>query len=356
MRVADTAYTAQRKLSLHSRISRRLSGLSKADTMQARIEPASIDKLFQVKFKNIKTIAPKQQTICPQCGVQAEFDRCHSISVEILLNSLQVRAKIHAIEHPAFGINEGYRPLWEIDQDIARLYSCVALFDGTLADVIQVSGGGSRAKTISLSEWLAFCRKSKMYDKLPITKNEVVQIFEDANRCDFLSDDNQFEMTIEEFCQALIFVAQKTGYLQQIDRLNPPLSWKLFPDGDIVRCVRSMVEQLDIRDNPDFYLASFCEEGPTSYILQRLKERDLSKRTWMPANEVSLLEKIRRETFLTKVFEVFAAYDRRKLSAHSAKGRSKLAAEFVGCFADMIITLFYVHFSAPFEEGSKEAR
>ncbi len=354
--IAHTARAAQRKMSFMSRCRRRLSSLKKADAAEATIAPANVDKLFQVKFKNVKTIAPRQQTICPQCGIQAEFDRCHSIPVEILLNSLQVRAKIHAIEHPSLRIDEGYMPLWEIDQDIARLYSCVALFDETLADVIQVSGPGSRAKTISLSEWLAFCRKSKMYDKLPITKNEVIGIFEDANRCDFLSDDNQFEMTIEEFCQALIFVAQKTGYVQQIDRLNAPLAWKLFPDGDIVRCVRSMLEHLDIKDNPDFYLASFCEEGPASYILQRLKERDLSKKKWIPANEVSLHEKIKRENFLAKVFELFANPNRKLLSANAAKARSQSAANFVGQFADMIITIFYVHYMTPFEEGCKEAR
>jgi hypothetical protein len=166
--------------------------------------------LFQIKLKNVKAFAARQQLVCPQCGIEAEFGRSDSIAVDILLNALEVRARIHAIQHPSLRINEGYEPLWEIDKDIARLYSCVALFDETLSDIIQVSGAGSRAKTISLSEWLAFCRKSKMYDKLPITKNEVVHIFEDANRCDFLSDDNQFEMTIEEFCQALIFVAQKT--------------------------------------------------------------------------------------------------------------------------------------------------
>ena len=346
---------AQRKRSLKSRFAMRLSSLIQSDKVQMVKEQASVDKLFQVKFKNIRAIAPRQQIDCPQCGVQAELDRCDSIPVDILLNALQVRAKINAIENPTLQINEGYKPLWDIDQDIARLYSCVALFDETLAEVINVSVSVSRAKTISLSEWLAFCRKSKMYDRLPISKNEVVQIFEDANRCDFLSDDNQYEMTIEEFCQALIFVAQKTGYLHHIDRLNAPLSWKLFPDGDVVHCVRSMLEHLDIRDNPDFLVASFVKEGPESFILQRLKERDLSIRKWMPVNEIPIQEKIRRENFFAKISEVFAKSEGRQIHASSAKVRLK-AADFADQFSDMIITLFYVHCVTPFEEETKEVR
>ena len=325
------------------------------DGVESIKEPPNIDKLFQIKFKNVKAFAARQQLLCPQCGFKAEFGRCDSIPVDILLNALQVRAKVHAIQHPSLRVNEGYEPLWEIDKDIARLYSCVALFDETLSDIIQVSGAGSRAKTISLSEWLAFCRKSKMYDKLPITKNEVVHIFEDANRCDFLSDDNQFEMTIEEFCQALIFVAQKTGYLHHIDRLNAPLSWKLLPGGDVVRCVRSMLEHLDIRDNPDFLVASFVKAGPESFILQKLKERDLSIRKWMPVNEIPIQDKIRRENFFAKISEVFAKSDGRQIHASSANVRLK-AADFADQFSDMIITLFYVHCVTPFEEGTKEVR
>ncbi len=321
-------------------------------------EPAHVDKLFQIKFKNVKSIAPRHHAECPQCGVQAEIDRCDLIPVDILLNALQIRAKINAIENPTLQIDEGFKPLWEIDQDIARLYSCVALFDESLAEVINVSVSASRAKTISLSEWLAFCRKSKMYDKLPITKNEVVQIFEDANRCDFLSDDNQYEMTIEEFCQALIFVAQKTGYLHHIDRLNAPLSWKLFPEGDVVRCVRSMLDHLDIRNNPDFVLASFDQEGPASYILQKLKQRDVCKRIWIPTNEIPLQEKIRRENFFAKISEmVFLAKSKTERKSAALFARTKLlTTDLVDRFADIIVTLFYVHYATSFPEGSKEAR
>jgi hypothetical protein len=325
-------------------------------------EPANVDKLFQVKYKNVKVIAPRQQVECPRCGIQADIDRCDSIPVDILLNALQVRAKINAmenLENPTLQCNEGYKPLWEIDEDISRLYSCVALFDESLAEIMNVSVSTSRAKTISLSEWLAFCRKSKMYDKLPITKNEVVQIFEDANRCDFLSDDNQYEMTIEEFCQALIFVAQKTGYLHHIDRLNAPLSWKLFPDGDVVHCVRSMLDNLDIRNNPDFVLASFDQEVPASYILQKLKQRELQKRIWIPTNEIPLQEKIRRENFLATVSEVTGLAKSKTVRKASTAFSARVllvTTNFVDQFADMIVTLFYVHYAASFAEGTNEAR
>jgi hypothetical protein len=270
---------------------------------------------------------------------------------------LQVRAKIYTIENPNLHVGEGYLPLWEIDPRIAQLYTCVALFDETIADLIQVSGPGSRAKTISLSEWLAFCRKTKMYDKLPITKHEVIQIFEDANRCDFLSDDNQFEMTIEEFCQALIFVAQKTGYLHCIDRLNAPLSWKLLPNGDVVHCVINMLDHLDIQGNPDFVLASFVAEGPKSYILQKLKVRDMSRKNWIATNEIPLLEKIRRENFLSKVSEIVSPNSAVSGKSLLQAARVKLkAVDLISQFADMIVTLFYVHYLTPFETGTKEFR
>jgi len=346
---------AQRKASLESKVVRRLSMMNKCDMVELVKAPASAAQLFKVKVKNVKTIAPTQRIDCPQCGANAELDRCDLIPVDIVLNSLQVRSKIYAIEHPNLHINEGYMPLWEIDPFIGRLYSCVALFDQTIADVIQTSGSGSRAKTISLSEWLAFSRKSKMYDKIPITKEEVMQIFEDANRCDFLSDDNQYEMTIEEFCQALIFLAQKTGFLHHIDRLNAPLSWKLLPDGDVVRCVRSMLDHLDIQGNPDFALESSVLEGHTSYILQRLKERDLSQKKWHPTNEIPLLEKIRRDNFLAKIAELVLKNDGRKYSTLSARGQTK-SSDFVSKFSDLLVALFYVHYSTPFEAGSKEAR
>ncbi len=351
---------AQRRVSLTSKVVRRLSMLKTCDLFLDPVKaPPNADQLFKVKVKNVKTIAPTQRIDCPQCGTNAEFQRCDLIPLDIVLNSLQVRAKIYAIENPNLHINEGYMPLWEIDPFIGSLYSCVALFEQTIADVIQTSAHGTRAQTISLSEWLAFSRKSKMYEKIPITKEEIVQIFEDANRCDFLSDDNQFEMTIEEFCQALIFVAQKTGYLHHIDRLNAPLSWKLLPDGDVVRCVRNMLDHLDIRDNPDFSLGTFpVADGPTSYILQKLKQRDLSKKKWLPTNEIPLLEKIRRDNFLSKIAEIremVSKSDGRQSSAFSARAQLK-SNDVVSKFSDMLVSLFYVHYSTPFEAGTKEAR
>jgi hypothetical protein len=116
---------------------------------------------------------------------------------------------------------------------------------------------------------------------------------------------------------------------------------------------------LDIRNNPEFILFSFDQEGPTSYILQKLKQRDVQKRTWIPTNEIPLQEKIRRENFLAKISElaVFAnsKSERRQSSAYFARVKLK-TIDLVDRFADMIVTLFYVHYATSFEKGSKEAR
>jgi hypothetical protein len=93
--------------------------------------------------------------------------------------------------------------------------------------------------------------------------------------------------------------------------------------------------------------------------LQKLKQRDVQKRTWIPTNEIPLQEKIRRENFLAKISElaVFAnsKSERRQSSAYFARVKLK-TIDLVDRFADMIVTLFYVHYATSFEKGSKEAR